>query len=386
MHTLDHDEQALIELVHGYVAAQRRRADTPRGLTRERFGELADMDLPSLPFPDTVGGAGVSLRTTTIVVEELARADPLLALGLAGHLAAGLAITALEDDDVAVAAELSVLVTGGRMATAAFADATPGGTPGVAVRGAAAAVNGRLAEVPLVVGTERMVALAADEVGTVHLVVLDSVALASADGPAVSAESSGPLSAGLTTHVRLDGVHATDPAVCLLVPIGRAAAESALSAARLLYAAVAIGTAQGALDGLVAVRSGKLEGTVSVADPLLADRLARATVRCDAARAVVRSAAERRDHAAGVGPHRHTPEAGGGYRTARVCASARLTALDALRGVLIDTAGVLDAAGARATGADLDGEVARLLARAGGSDGALTTEIADDVWALRELP
>ena len=87
--TLSEDEQALLDLVgdvaRSSIAPAAEAYETRHEFPRPLFDQLAGMDLTGLPFGADVGGSGVPTRTYLMVVEELARSFLALGLGLSVH-------------------------------------------------------------------------------------------------------------------------------------------------------------------------------------------------------------------------------------------------------------------------------------------------------------
>ncbi len=394
MHTLDELERHLIELVQGYLATLSRDGGPPTGFDRARFDELAAMDLTALALPSHVDGTDVSLRTTTVVVEELARGIPALGAGLAAHLTGALAA-----HDAGDAALTSVAATGAGVLTLgvpggagdglalvrlqagrrgrADADHQPPG--GDQQRGEDAALHGVLAGVVLAPLADHLVVSAVDADGVRHLLRLEAGAVPIADGHGDGDEG---VAVGLPVADVVVDTGRLDPG-CLLASGGAAdaAATTAIDVSRILFGACAVGVAEAALDAVILALADRL---VDVDDAVARRELAEASIRTEAAKTLVRSAAERRDHAQGIGPHRATPDAGGGYRFSRAAAAARVTAVAAARAALTcadDLAGAV-----YRPRLDELGGVLAVLARVTGTAPSLIDEVGRDVWSVRGLP
>ncbi|MCC5948691.1 MAG: acyl-CoA dehydrogenase, partial [Nitriliruptoraceae bacterium] len=127
---------------------------------------------------------------------------------------------------------------------------------------------------------------------------------------------------------------------------GSRSAMAAREGARLGSAACAIGRAQAALDVARSYAAERTQFGRAIQDFqgvgfLLADM----ATRTEAARALTRSAADRRDHSAGVGRHAGRPEREGGYPITQVASMAKLFATDAAMQTTTDAVQVLGGAG-----------------------------------------
>jgi len=60
--------------------------DEPQHLPRELFPKLADVGLLGVIFPEEYGGAGMGPVEYALIIEELARVDPSVALSVAAHV------------------------------------------------------------------------------------------------------------------------------------------------------------------------------------------------------------------------------------------------------------------------------------------------------------
>lgn len=105
MHTLSDVERDLLTVVRGFVdnevapGAAAHEADET--FPREVFETLGRLDLLGLTIPESLGGAGLGLRTYLMVLEELARGHATLALGVSVHTLVMQAILHGADDDQA---------------------------------------------------------------------------------------------------------------------------------------------------------------------------------------------------------------------------------------------------------------------------------------------
>jgi len=84
------DERLLGETVRAFarevVAPGATERDEAERFDRSLVGALAELGLLAGPFPESVGGAGLSAAAWTIVVEEIAAADMALAVTLCVHV------------------------------------------------------------------------------------------------------------------------------------------------------------------------------------------------------------------------------------------------------------------------------------------------------------
>ena len=103
VHTLPEEQRALLELVEGFVAHEvaprAAEAEHEERFPRDRFDQLAEMDLTGLFFPEDVGGAGLPYRTYLMVLEELARGHATLGLAVSVSSLAGYAIEAFGTEE-----------------------------------------------------------------------------------------------------------------------------------------------------------------------------------------------------------------------------------------------------------------------------------------------
>ena len=87
---LDQDERLLGETSRAFarevIAPGAVERDEAERFDRSLVGAMAELGLLAGPFPETVGGAGLSAKAWTIVVEELAAADMAVAVSLCVHV------------------------------------------------------------------------------------------------------------------------------------------------------------------------------------------------------------------------------------------------------------------------------------------------------------
>jgi alkylation response protein AidB-like acyl-CoA dehydrogenase len=90
---LDDTHRMIRETVRGFVDEAVRPGTVHRDATAEfpadLFRAMADLGLLGIPIPEDLGGAGMDTLAYVLAVEEVARADASLALGLAAHTSLG---------------------------------------------------------------------------------------------------------------------------------------------------------------------------------------------------------------------------------------------------------------------------------------------------------
>src|SRR5260221_13358428 len=84
------EEQALLrrsvrEFAESEIRPHVREWDRDQHFPIELVPKLAGLGLMGIQVPDTYGGAGLSAVDYCIVIEELARVDPAVALSVAAH-------------------------------------------------------------------------------------------------------------------------------------------------------------------------------------------------------------------------------------------------------------------------------------------------------------
>ncbi|MFQ5700570.1 MAG: acyl-CoA dehydrogenase family protein [Acidobacteriota bacterium] len=84
------EEQRLLrrtvrEFAQSEIAPQTRRLDESKEFPHELFRKMGTMGLLGVTVPQTYGGAAMSYQDYVIIIEELARVDPAIALGVAAH-------------------------------------------------------------------------------------------------------------------------------------------------------------------------------------------------------------------------------------------------------------------------------------------------------------
>ena len=87
---LDQDERLLGETIRAFarevIAPGAVERDEAERFDRSLVGAMAELGLLAGPFPETIGGAGLSAEAWTIVVEEIAAADMAVAVSLCVHV------------------------------------------------------------------------------------------------------------------------------------------------------------------------------------------------------------------------------------------------------------------------------------------------------------
>ena len=389
MHTLTADEQSLLELVRGYVVAELHADDGRDGFPRQRFDQLAAMDLTSLPFAAKDGGVDLPLRTTAVVVEELARGSAAAGAGLATHLVGGLALEAAGVDQLPAEARerFRQVVLGERVAAVAMLAAhTAGGGPLLRRDGCRVFLDGVVNGALIPPGAEQLITVAHDDAGALHLLM---VAIDETDAPhapdAADDDTSqrpgpGPLGPIPVTDVVFEYAEFPGEVVIASGEQAESAVQAATDAAFLLASACAVGVAFSSIDDVLhAAGANDQQWAVGTADAGVRITLAVMAARTEAARALTRSAAERRDHARGIGPHRHGPEAGSGYRFRRAAAAAWLTAHTAATDDLRDLEALLRPTWSSAHAVERGLRALRSLTALAGSVAAARRDVGEDV-------
>ena len=351
VHTLPEEERSLLELVEGFARTEvAPRADVLERegrFPRELFDQLGAMDLTGLPFDQDVGGSALAYRTYLLVVEELAQAHLALGLGLSVHTLATFGIDAFGTSEQR-AALVGDLVEGRLLG--AYSLSEPGSGSDAAALTTRARRDGDVYRLDGVkawvthggVADRYLVMARTGDPGPAGI----SAFVVDADQPGLSvgpAEEKLGLRASPTTPLVFED--APVPAERLVGGReggGFAVAMASLDGGRLGIAACAVGLAQAAFDVARAYAMERQQFGRPIAEFqgvgfLLADM----ATRTEAARALYRSAADRRDHARGVGPHAGSPDAGSGYSTSKVSAMSKLFATDAAMQTTTDAVQVL---------------------------------------------
>jgi alkylation response protein AidB-like acyl-CoA dehydrogenase len=355
VHTLPEEQRHLIELVRGFarneVAPQADGYERSHTFPRPLFDQLGRMDLAGLPFPAGLGGSDLPYRTYLLVVEELSRAFLALGLGLSVHTLATWAITTFGTDEQRDRF-VPDLVAG--RALGAYALSEPGSGSDAAAMVTRARRDGDVYRLDGVkawvthggVADRYLVMARTGDAGVRGI----SAFVVDADQPGLHVappESKLGLWASPTAQLVFDDAPVpADRLVGGREGIGFRIAMASLDGGRLGIAACAVGLAQAALDSALAyAREREQFGVPIVEHQGVAFLLADMATRTEAARALVLSAADRRDHAAGVGPYAGREGAGTGYATTGPAAMSKLFATDAAMQTTIDAVQVLGGAG-----------------------------------------
>ena len=355
MHTLPTEHRDLIELVGGFVRTEvapradgfERAHEFPRAL----LDQLAKMDLTGLIFDEEVGGSALAYRTYLLVLEELARGSLALGMGLSVHTLATWGI-----DTFATPEQRERFVpdmVAGRCLGAYSLSEPDSGSDAAAMTtrarrdGDVYRLDGVKAWVTHGGVADRYLVMARTGgagPGGISAFVVD------ADQPGMVVappESKMGLWSSPTAQLVFDD--APVPADRLLggeEGIGFRIAMASLDGGRLGIAACAVGLAQAALD----VATAYAEQREQFGQPIAAFQgvgflLADMVTRTEAARTLTLSAADRRDHSAGVGPYVDRPPTEGGYPITKVASMAKLFATDAAMQTTTDAVQVLGGAG-----------------------------------------
>ncbi len=73
------------EFAEGEIGPHVRRLDETKEFPRDIFRKMASMGLLGVTIPEAWDGAGMSYLAYAIIIEEIARVDPAVALGVAAH-------------------------------------------------------------------------------------------------------------------------------------------------------------------------------------------------------------------------------------------------------------------------------------------------------------
>ncbi|HEX4440089.1 MAG TPA: acyl-CoA dehydrogenase family protein, partial [Thermoanaerobaculia bacterium] len=91
--TVSNERQAIIETVRDFCAAEIRphvmRWDEAQEFPRDVFRKLGELGFLGVLWPEEYGGAGLAYMDYQAIVEEIAAADPSVALSLAAHNSLG---------------------------------------------------------------------------------------------------------------------------------------------------------------------------------------------------------------------------------------------------------------------------------------------------------
>jgi alkylation response protein AidB-like acyl-CoA dehydrogenase len=355
MHRLSEEESSLIELVRGFVRTEVAPAadgyERSHTFPRPLFDQLGTMDLTGLPFGEDVGGSAISNRTYLLVLEELARGSLALGMGLSVHTLAtwGIDTFATPEQRERFVPDL----VAGR-ALGAYSLSEPGSGSDAAAMitrarrdGDHYCLDGVKAWVTHAGVADRYLVMArtgAEGARGISAFIVD------ADQPGMTVappESKMGLWSSPTAQLIFDD--APVPVDRLLggeEGAGFRIAMASLDGGRLGIAACAVGLAQAALDVALAYAGEREQfGRPIVEFQGVSFLLADMATRTEASRALLLSAADRRDHAAGMGPYADLPGAGTGYAVTEVAAMSKLFATDATMQTTLDAVQVLGGAG-----------------------------------------
>jgi alkylation response protein AidB-like acyl-CoA dehydrogenase len=351
VHTLPEEHRHLLELVEGFARTEvvPRADDIERAgvFPRELFDQLAAMDLTGLPFDEEVGGSALPYRTYLLVLEELAQALLSLGLGLSVHTLATWGIDAHATDEQR--RRLVPDLVSGRL-LGAYSLSEPGSASTAAAMTTRARRDGEVYRLDGVkawvthggIADRYLVMARTGERGPSGI----SAFVVDADQPglrvAAPEDKMGMRSSPTAQLVFENAPVPADRLVGGEEGGGFRVAMASLDGGRLGIAACAVGLSQAALNVAVAYARERHQFGRPIAEfQGISFLLADMATRTEAARTLYRSAAERRDHARGVGAHRDTPGAGSGYRTSRLAAMSKLFATDAAMQTTTDAVQVL---------------------------------------------
>jgi alkylation response protein AidB-like acyl-CoA dehydrogenase len=355
MHRLSEEETSLLELVRGFARAEVAPAadgyERSHTFPRPLFDQLGRMDLAGLPFGEHVGGSGLSHRSYLLVLEELSRASLALGMGLSVHTLATWGI-----DTFATPEQRERFVpdmVAGR-ALGAYALSEPGSGSDAAAMITRARREGdhyRLDGVKAwvthggVADRYLVMARTGDE-GAKGI----SAFIVDADQPGMSVappESKMGLWSSPTAQLIFEDAHVpVDRLLGAEEGAGFRVAMASLDGGRLGIAACAVGLAQAALDVALAYAAEREQfGRPILEFQGVSFLLADMATRTEASRALLLSAADRRDHASGTGPYAGITGAGTGYPVTEVAAMSKLFATDATMQTTLDAVQVLGGAG-----------------------------------------
>jgi len=340
IHTLPEEQRHLLELVEGFarteVAPVAESYEQAHEFPRPLFDQLGAMDLTGLPFAEAVGGSELPYTAVSLVIEEISRAFLALGLGLSVHLLATFGI-----DRFATPEQRERFVpdlVAGRM-LGAYALSEPGSGSDAAAMVARARRDGEVYRLDGIKAwvthggvADRYLVMARTgphRTGGISAFVVD------ADQPGMSvAPPESKIGMWASPTAQLVFEDAPVPADRLLggeEGQGFRVAMASLDGGRLGIAACAVGLSQAALD-VARLYAGEREqfGRPIVEHQGVGFLLADMATRTEAARTLVLSAADRRDH---------------GFDVTRVAAMAKLFATDAAMATTTEAVQVLGGAG-----------------------------------------
>jgi alkylation response protein AidB-like acyl-CoA dehydrogenase len=342
LHTLSSEERDLLTVVRGYVANEVAPAaaahEAEHTFPLETFRSLGRMDLLGLPMPEDVGGAGLPYRTYLLVLEELARGHATLALAVSVHT---LVMSVIDHGgtDEQRQAFLPAMVSGEHLG--AYSLSEPEAGSDAAALGCTATrdgdgfrLNGTKAWVTHGGIADRHVVFArtgGEGAAGVSAFVVDDP---SPGMTVLAPEVKMGLTGSPTTQVVYD-----DTPVGAEEGQGFRQAMSGLDGGRLGIAAVSTGVAQASLDAALAYAKERRQfGRPIIEFQGLSFILADMATRIEAARALYKDAAGRRDHSLSLPPDER-------YDVGKACSMAKLFCTDTAMAVTTDGVQVLGGAG-----------------------------------------
>ncbi len=340
VHTLPDEQRDLLELVEGFVANEvRPRAATYEAearFPRDQFDRLAAMDLTGLPFGEDVGGAGLPYRTYLMVLEELARGHASLGLAISVSSLAAYAIDAFGTEEQRQA-HARPIIEGAALGAYCLSEPQAGSDAASlacrAVRdGAVYRLTGTKAWVTHGGVADRYVVFArtgGEGAKGISAFVVDPD---QAGLEVLAPEHKMGLTGSPTAMLAFDD--APVPAERLIggeEGIGFSIAMSALDGGRLGISAVATGVGQAALDAALSyAREREQFGRPIIEFQGVSFLLADMATRLEAARALYKDAASRRD---------------AGYDVSKACSMSKLFCTDTAMQVTTDAVQVLGGVG-----------------------------------------
>src|SRR5688572_22087863 len=78
-------KRSIREFAEGEIAPHVMEWDEAQHFPKELLPKLAELNLTGIIFPEEVGGAGMDYVSYATIIEELARVDASIALGVAAH-------------------------------------------------------------------------------------------------------------------------------------------------------------------------------------------------------------------------------------------------------------------------------------------------------------
>ena len=246
--------QAVREFAEAEIAPHVREWDEAQRFPHELLGQMAELGLMGIQFPEQWGGAGMSAIDYCLCLEELARVDPSIALSVAAHNGLGPAHIFMFGSDAQKARWLTPLASGALLGAWALTEPHAGsdaaGTRTTAVRdGDAWVLNGAKTFITHGASADVLVVMASTDRARGAKGI--SAFIVERGTPGLRAgrkEDKLGMRASETTEVILD--HCRVPSDQLLGEIGMGfiGALQVLDAGRIGIAALSVGLAQGAFE------------------------------------------------------------------------------------------------------------------------------------------